>query len=279
VAGVAVPASLPHLSLLYSTSTVTATAKYPAPLPSLGLIMSASADYPSVRNPSPLPSLNSLFGTSSAYVLTAAQGVYTYTGGPVLADYEMAVAQGSYSLSGQAISFRRAYTIFPATGSYGLNGQAVNLVRGIKLSITQGSYSISGQSVVLTKSASRVLPVTTGTFSLSGQSVTLKRSVSLRVETGSYLLRPFDTGLNYTERVKEYVPYLIGSLQPLAEAQIRAIYCIPNVTGSGGTVVSQSPPHMTQVLRGSTISITMGGAVNYTKLHRRGGLPPYGYPS
>ena len=71
------------------------------------------------------------------------------------------------------------------------------------------------------------------------------------------------------------VPYLIGYTQAPAEIAIAAIYCTPDVTGTTGTVTAQDPDAFTVVPRGTTISITLGGAINSVPSNRRRALPPY----
>jgi beta-lactam-binding protein with PASTA domain len=97
----------------------------------------------------------------------------------------------------------------------------------------------------------------------------------MRCETGAYALSGYEQQFVYTEVQHYVVPYLIGSMEAQARAQIASIYGTPIVIGSGGTVVSQAPDHMTVVLRGQTVTITMGGAINVSRSGRRRGLPPY----
>lgn len=76
--------------------------------------------------------------------------------------------------------------------------------------------------------------------------------------------------------IQELVPYLIGYTQAPAEAVIRSIYCTPSVVGSTGTVTAQDPAAFTYVDRGSTITITLGGAINsVSSSRRRRGQVPY----
>lgn len=75
--------------------------------------------------------------------------------------------------------------------------------------------------------------------------------------------------------LEEVVPYLIGSTQVPALAAIASIYCIADVTGSGGTVTAQSPAAFSTVNRHTVISITLGGAINSLPGSSRQGLVPY----
>jgi hypothetical protein len=75
--------------------------------------------------------------------------------------------------------------------------------------------------------------------------------------------------------LQEIVPYLIGDTQAAAEMRIASIYCVPSVIGTTGTVTAQDPAAFTLIDRGSTITITLGGAVNNARGRRRRGQVPY----
>jgi PASTA domain-containing protein len=75
--------------------------------------------------------------------------------------------------------------------------------------------------------------------------------------------------------VQELVPYLIGMTQSQAEAVIEALHCIPSVIGTSGTVTAQDPVAFTYVDRGSTVTVTLGGAINNASSRRRRGQVPY----
>lgn len=75
--------------------------------------------------------------------------------------------------------------------------------------------------------------------------------------------------------IQELVPYLIGDTQAAAEMRIASIYCVASVIGTTGTVTAQDPVAFTYVDRGSTITITLGGAANNPRRRRRGGQVPY----
>lgn len=75
--------------------------------------------------------------------------------------------------------------------------------------------------------------------------------------------------------IQEWVPYLIGYTQTPAEAVIAAVHCVSSVIGTTGTVTAQDPAAFTYVDRGSTITITLGGAINSVSSRRRRGQIPY----
>jgi beta-lactam-binding protein with PASTA domain len=80
--------------------------------------------------------------------------------------------------------------------------------------------------------------------------------------------------------IMEVVPDLRGDTEDAAIRRIQAIYCVPDATGSGGTVISQSPAQFTLIERGETISYVLGGVpvVNCNGRKVRG-LPRYGLDS
>lgn len=74
----------------------------------------------------------------------------------------------------------------------------------------------------------------------------------------------------------EVVPYLIGALEASARFMLTQIHLVPNVIGSGGSVVSQDIEPFTLVPRGTVVTITMGGPVNNPPRNPRGrGWPNY----
>lgn len=274
MAGSAVPTYLPHFSLLY-TSTGAGAAEAPAPLPHLSFVMRAAGSFNSARNPAPLPSFSGILGSTSAYRINLDVGSYTITGGNVEADYQMAALQGTYTLTGVAVGLKRGYTLSMASGSYGVNGQAVQLRRGNKMVMGTGSYSLTGQSVTLTYSTAKTIHLSTGGYALTGNDLNFRRSYVMTCSPGSYELTGYTQPFFYTEVQHYIVPYLIGAMEDSARQMVEAIHGTLDVTGSGGTVVSQSPEFMQVVLKGQVVSVTMGGAVNLSRRDRHRGLPPY----
>ena len=250
----------------------------PASLPSLSLLEYISGYGAEAV---PLPHLGSLFGFYGGYTISLNVGAYTYTGSDVLADFHLTLDQGSYTYTGQSVAIGGGLFISLATGSYGLNGQAVNLVSDVGFQFDQGSYSLNGQNVALRYGQPGILTVLTGDYDMNGQDVALRVDRRLQAYTlpgpaiGSYTLTGKDVLLGNANVQREVVPYLIGSTLQGAMQMIDAIYCDAVVTGSGGTVVSQSPAHMSLVLRGTFIHITMGGPMNNPPGKRKAGLPVY----
>lgn len=95
---------------------------------------------------------------------------------------------------------------------------------------------------------------------------------SLAFDQDAFDASAFDFGL---DSYLEIVPYLIGATETPARTMIAQIYCSASVTGSSGTVVSQSPDPFTTVSRGATISITLGGSIYIPAEETSGGQVPY----
>lgn len=81
-----------------------------------------------------------------------------------------------------------------------------------------------------------------------------------------------------SEAIQEIVPYLIGDTEDAVRVRIEALYLVLQVNGTDGTVVSQFPPFLTLVDRGTTVIVTMGGPINSVSGRRRGGQQPYRAP-
>jgi hypothetical protein len=86
----------------------------------------------------------------------------------------------------------------------------------------------------------------------------------------------FDFGLALPDALYETIPYLIGAEEYSARQMLSSIYMVVSVVGSGGTVTAQSVAAFTQALRGTTVEITMGGAIHVPPRAGRGGQQPYG---
>lgn len=110
------------------------------------------------------------------------------------AAYSVPLAQGSYSLTGQAVTLQGAHQLALAQGSYSLSGQAVTFQGAHLLTAAQGSYTLNGQDLTLTPSGQDpVLTAAQGSYVLTGQSINLNRGFSAILSQGSYVLTGFST--------------------------------------------------------------------------------------
>jgi hypothetical protein len=121
---------------------------------------------------------------SSGYSFSpATTNAYLYT---QQIGFTIPLATGTYTVTGQDVSFLRTY-VFPIdAGSYTLTGQDVSVGRELTLTADQGTYTLTGQDASLVKEF--YLSPSTGTYSLSGRSVTVGRVLTLALASGSYSL-------------------------------------------------------------------------------------------
>lgn len=74
------------------------------------------------------------------------------------------------------------------------------------------------------------------------------------------------------------VPYLIGSTAAQAAQQLASVHLLISITGLTGTVTAQDVAAFTQAARGTTVTITLGGAANNPPRGSRG-LADYTLPN
>lgn len=134
------------------------------------------------------------------YTLALAQGSFALTGKPVNLLYgrQLSLAQGSYTLTGKPVGLLRGFKISLAQGAYALTGNAVSLLYGRKLSLAQGAISVAGQSVGLL--FNRKLSLAQGSYSVTGNAVGLFRGFKLALAQGVYNLTGQAVGLLYNRK-------------------------------------------------------------------------------
>lgn len=104
--------------------------------------------------------------------------------------YTLAIAQGSYTLTGIATALKRALKIAIAQGSYTLTGITTAFKLGKGLSAEFGSYVLTGNDTMFSKVISLVAEF--GSYTLTGVSVIIQKGISIVVTTGSYVLTVFN---------------------------------------------------------------------------------------
>lgn len=109
--------------------------------------------------------------------------------------YALAIAGGSYSVSGQAVTLSHGYAVAVDAGSYAVSGQDVTLSRGQTLAIDAGSYAVTGQDVSLVHAW--VVPADAASYSIGGQDVTLTHAWTVSVDSGSYAITGQDVSLDF----------------------------------------------------------------------------------
>jgi hypothetical protein len=162
----------------------------------------------------------------------------------------------SGSLSGAgALSGSTTLTFSPTatlTGNGALTGTAT-VTFNVTGTLTSGAGSIAGTSSI----AFTAVGVLKGTGALSG-STTLTFSQVGVLDTGNAVL--------------ETIPYLIGAEEYSARIMLGSIYMNVTVVGSGGTVTAQSIEPFSFAPRGTSVEITIGGAI-YVPPKGTGNLP------
>jgi hypothetical protein len=124
-------------------------------------------------------------------------GNYTVTGTPVDETDEpvvgggggetIALAQGAYTHTGQAVAFRRGLVLQCSAGSYAHSGQAVTLAGPEpQLQLAQGSYSHTGQAVGLKRGLRIVLESATSELEGDDTGIGLYKGWRLAADQGSY---------------------------------------------------------------------------------------------
>lgn len=133
-------------------------------------------------------------GGGPTYTLALGQGAYTLTGQALAtkAARKLALAQGSYALTGQALGLKAGRKLVLGQGSYVLTGQNLALKAARKMVLGQGAYTLTGQSLTLVYTPvggpTHTLVLGQGSYTLTGQALALKASRKLALGQGSYVL-------------------------------------------------------------------------------------------
>jgi len=117
---------------------------------------------------------------------------YWFTAGAAAA-YTLAVATGTFTLTGNAVGLLAARKITVALGTFTLTGQAVGLFKGYKATVAVGTFTLTGQAVNLL--ATRTVPVASGSFTLTGQAINLLKGRTATVAAGSFTLTGYSVNL------------------------------------------------------------------------------------
>lgn len=103
--------------------------------------------------------------------------------------YKWATASVSTSRFGRLASLGIAYTLALVQGSYTLTGQALNMIKAMLMSLVQGSYTLTGQIVsFLSHIAHSVMTMAQGVYTLTGNTALFYKGWFLILAQGSYTL-------------------------------------------------------------------------------------------
>lgn len=96
------------------------------------------------------------------------------------------IVSGSFTLTGIAVAFARAWNLIITSGSFVLTGIAVALSMGFGIIIEKGTFVLTGINVAFVKALTLALAV--GTFTLTGVAVAFKLAFKMAIETGNFIL-------------------------------------------------------------------------------------------
>ena len=109
--------------------------------------------------------------------------------------YTLTNDYGSFALTGQALSLKKASILAAVNGAYTLTGQPVGLSVQRQLAAVFGGYTLSGQVAVLKKDSKLIAGQ--GSYALNGQDVTLGAGRKFAIDQGSFALNGQDATLTY----------------------------------------------------------------------------------
>lgn len=130
----------------------------------------------------------------SAYTLTASAGSFTLTGNAstLKKALKITASVGTFTLTGVSANLERGYTLIASAGTFTLTGIATAFKKALKLATSVGEFALTGISANLKRGYT--ISTSVGEFTLTGISVTLKKGYNLITETSSFIL----TGINTT---------------------------------------------------------------------------------
>jgi hypothetical protein len=100
--------------------------------------------------------------------------------------YTLSAAKGSFVLTGNAVTLKKASSISATQGVYSLNSNAQGLTIGRKINASQGSYTYSGYAALFAKT--NVLQAIAGSYGLTGNVLGTTYARSIQLSLGSYPL-------------------------------------------------------------------------------------------
>lgn len=103
-----------------------------------------------------------------------------------------ACAKGSFNMTGQALTMKKALKLTAAKGSFTMTGQAVTFAihKNYTIVASKGQYNMSGQVLTMKKALKATLA--NGNFSMTGQSAALKKALKIASGQGAYAYTGFN---------------------------------------------------------------------------------------
>lgn len=130
---------------------------------------------------------------------------------PFNAAYTLAMAQASFTETGNATLLTHGAKLVSAYGAFTLTGRTILLALGKKMTAAYASFVLTGNDVVY--KFGKVLSAVYGSFILTGQALTLKTALSTTLSYGSFALTGIATGLKrgYT-LTAQYASYVLTGI-------------------------------------------------------------------
>lgn len=144
---------------------------------------------------------------STSYTLALDQGSFTLTGQALLMHWahRILIAQGSYTYTGFAAAIGKRTTMAIAQGSYVLTGFAVNVIRTIRMTLVQGSYTLTGQALALSRQYRLVAAY--GSYALTGFAVFMRTFYTALVKHVTSFTAPSKSSTSHTGGTKHTTTY------------------------------------------------------------------------
>lgn len=100
--------------------------------------------------------------------------------------YSLSLAEGTYSLTGEAAALKSGSRLSAAHGTYALAGEAASLSHGFSMKASEGSYTLIGKPAILGRG--RGLSAAQGAYTLTGEDAAFHSVRSLLAARGLYAL-------------------------------------------------------------------------------------------
>jgi hypothetical protein len=163
-----------------------------------------------------------------ALSISAERGNFTLSGQSatlrVIRSYDLALASGSYTLTGRSVDLDHDRRLSAGSGAFALSGQAADLDADRRLVLGTGSYTVTGNVASFRQGVS--LQAATGVFTLTGQNANLAASfLRIDAEAGSFSLTGQDV---------DFLPRKITAETGLFDLLGQDVSLVPQIRVSGG---------------------------------------------
>ena len=106
-------------------------------------------------------------------------------------DTPVALAAGSFALTGNSTTVTRGLLSSLAAGSFSLTGNSTTLTRQVPVSLDAGSFTLTGLDTTITRQL--YAPLDVASFSLTGNDLSVTASLTSSLDAGSFSFTGFDT--------------------------------------------------------------------------------------